>query len=108
MDLSFDGTRLRWAGREADSAAVTGFSLAGEINGISRAEQKFFKAGGLGILAGDGNLNYGWEKILETYYDFQIWKGAHAAVDYQFVDDPAFNRDRGPVSVFAVRFHVEF
>jgi high affinity Mn2+ porin len=84
------------------------FGLAGQINGISRAEQKFFKAGGLGILAGDGNLNYGWEKILETYYDFQIWKGAHAAVDYQFVDDPAFNRDRGPVSVFGVRFHWEF
>ena len=45
------------------------FGLAGLTNGISRVEQEFLEAGGLGILAGDGNLNYGWEKILETYYD---------------------------------------
>ena len=83
------------------------FGLAGVINGISRSEQKFFKAGGLGILAGDGNLNYGWEKVLETYYSFQICKSTHLTVDYQFIDDPAFNRDRGPVSVFGVRFHWE-
>ena len=79
--------------------------LAGVTNGISHMEQEFFEAGGLGILAGDGNLNYGWEKILETYYDFAIWKTVHATVDYQFIDDPAFNRDRGPVSVFGLRLH---
>ena len=56
----------------------------------------------------DGVLNYGWEKILETYYDFKIWKTLHCALDYQFIDNPAFNRDRGPVSVFAVRLHWEF
>lgn len=84
------------------------FGLAGVASGISRAEQEFFQAGGTGILAGDGNLSYGWEKILETYYDFKIWKTVHAAVDYQFVTDPAFNRDRGPVSVFAARLHWEF
>ncbi|MBU6391899.1 MAG: carbohydrate porin [Planctomycetota bacterium] len=84
------------------------FGLAGVLNGISRAHQKFFQTGGTGILAGDGNLSYGWEKIIETYYDFQIWKIVHAALDYQFVGNPAFNRDRGPVSVFAVRLHWEF
>ena len=31
------------------------------------------------MLDGDGALSYGCEKILETYYDFQIWKTVHAA-----------------------------
>ena len=84
------------------------FGLAGLANGISKQAQEFFGAGGTGILAGDGNLNYGWEKIIETYYDFQIWKNIHAAVDYQFIDNPAYNRDRGPISVFGARLHWEF
>jgi high affinity Mn2+ porin len=82
--------------------------LAGVINGISNTERDFLAAGGLGILAGDGNLDYGWEKIVETYYDCQIWKTIHASLDYQFIDDPAFNHARGPVSVFAARLHWEF
>jgi high affinity Mn2+ porin len=84
------------------------YGLAGVANGTSKPEQQFFEAGGTGILAGDGNLDYGLEKILETYYDFKIWKSIHAAVDYQFIDNPAFNRARGPVSVFAGRLHWEF
>lgn len=82
--------------------------LAGVLNGISKIHQEFLAAGGMGILAGDGNLDYGWEKILETYYDFRVWKTIHAALDYQFIADPAFNRDRGPVSVFGARMHWEF
>lgn len=83
------------------------FGFAGIVSGASRANQKFLEAGGLDLLDGDGALNYGWEKILETYYDFKIWKTIHAAVDYQFVVNPAFNRDRGPVSIFAARLHWE-
>jgi high affinity Mn2+ porin len=84
------------------------FGLGGALSGISKAEQEFFAAGGVGILAGDGNLDYGWEKVLETYYDCKVWKTVHAALDYQFIADPAFNRDRGPVSVFGGRVHWEF
>jgi high affinity Mn2+ porin len=84
------------------------FALAGLMNGLSEAARQFFQAGGTGILAGDGNLNYGLEKIVETYYNFQIWQTIHASVDYQFIDNPAFNRDRGPVSVFSGRLHWEF
>jgi high affinity Mn2+ porin len=29
-------------------------------------------------------------------------------LDYQFLADPAYNADRGPVSVFAARVHTEF
>ncbi len=84
------------------------FGLAGIVNGIARVEQEYFAAGGTGILAGDGNLNYGWEKTIETYYDFEICQHVHGAFDYQFIANPAFNRDRGPVSVFGAWLHWEF
>ncbi len=84
------------------------FGLAGVISGISKAEQEFLAAGGTGILAGDGNLDYGWEKVVETYYDCGVWKTVHVALDYQFITDPAFNQARGPVSVFGARLHWEF
>jgi len=82
--------------------------LAGAVSGISRDNQRFLAAGGLGIEDGDGALTYRSEKIVETYYDAKIWRGLHGALDYQYIDNPAFNRDRGPVSVLAVRIHSEF
>jgi high affinity Mn2+ porin len=30
------------------------------------------------------------------------------SLDYQWIDHPAFNRDRGPVSVVALRLHAQF
>jgi high affinity Mn2+ porin len=84
------------------------FGLAGVLNGISKVHQEFLAAGGTGILAGDGGLSYGVEEIVETYYDFQIRRGVHAALDYQFVNHPAFNRDRGPISVIGARLHLSF
>jgi high affinity Mn2+ porin len=65
-------------------------------------------AGGTCILAGGGNLSYALEKIMEAYYDVQIWKTLHGALDYQFISDPAFNRARGPVSVLGARLHWSF
>jgi high affinity Mn2+ porin len=117
-----DGHTQSWVFSDVDYAVTTGlsikgaawkraddtFGIAGAFNGISKSHQEYFAAGGTGILAGDGNLNYGWEKICETYYDFKVWKTLHAALDYQFIADPAFNRDRGPVSVIGVRAHWEF
>jgi high affinity Mn2+ porin len=84
------------------------FGLAGIVSGASHENQKFLEAGGLDILDGDGALNYGYEKVLETYYNSKIYKNVHATLDYQFITDPAFNRDRGPVSVFGARLHWEF
>ena len=82
--------------------------LAGIVNGISRVQQQFFEDGGLGILAGDGALNYGLEQTLETYYKFQIWKNLNATADYQYVINPAYNKDRGPVSIVSGRIHWDF
>ena len=117
-----DGRNEAWVFSDADYTATAGFSIKGEFwgrpddtvglaavfNGISQVHQEFLEAGGTGILAGDGALNYSWEKIMETYYDMKIWKTIHASVDYQFITDPAFNRDRGPISAFAARLHWQF
>ena len=84
------------------------WGLACIVSGASRDNQQFLKAGGTDMLDGDGTLNYEPEKVLETYYDFHLWKTFHATLDYQFVANPAFNRDRGPVSIFGARLHWEF
>jgi high affinity Mn2+ porin len=84
------------------------FGFLGNLAGASSQQQAFLKVGGTGILNGDGNLTYACEKSLETYYDFAIGKSLHLAFDYQFFADLAFNRDRGPVSVFAGRLHWEY
>jgi high affinity Mn2+ porin len=69
------------------------------INEASSERQSYLAAGGLGILVGDGQLPHpGAETTFETYYNLEVIKGLHATVDYQFVNNPAYNRDRGPVS----------
>jgi len=117
-----DGHNEAWVFGDVDRTATLGvsikgeswhrsndtFGLAGVLNGISRVHRDFLAAGGLGILAGDGALTYGVEQILETYYDFGVWKTLHVSLDYQFVNHPAFNRDRGPVSVIGARLHWAF
>jgi high affinity Mn2+ porin len=117
-----DGRTEDWSFDDVDHTVSAGVSVKGEawrrpddvfavggvINGITSVHAQFFADGGTGILAGDGNLNYGLEKIVEAYYDAQIFKGVHLAFDYQFIANPAYNRDRGPVSVFAGRLHWEF
>lgn len=93
----------RW-GRAHDTVG-----LAAMINGISAARQRFLNAGGLGILVGDGQLPHpGSEQIVETYYDFAVFTQAHLTLDYQWVNHPAYNLDRGPVSILAVRVHAQF
>ena len=82
--------------------------VAGVIEGLSPEARAYFAAGGLGILIGDGALNYRPEKILETYYSYSLNNWASLTFDYQFVADPAYNADRGPVHIFAGRLHAQF
>jgi high affinity Mn2+ porin len=79
------------------------------INKISGIHQAFFNAGGLGILIGDGQLpSPGLEEIFEAYYSYMLTPAARLSFDYQLVNNPAYNRDRGPVNAFAVRLHAQF
>jgi high affinity Mn2+ porin len=116
-----NGQTESWVFADVDRTASLGLSIKGElwgraedtvgfagaINGLTPVHRDFFAAGGTGILAGDGTLTYGLEKILEVYYDFHVWKTAHLTLDYQYVIDPAYNQDRGPVSVLGARLHWE-
>ncbi len=117
-----EGKNEAWVFSDVDRTATLGLSIKGEpwkrpndtiglagvLNGLSRVHRDFLAAGGTGILAGDGALSYGLEEILETYYDLLVWKTIHVSLDYQFINHPAFNRDRGPVSVFGARLHWSF
>ena len=77
--------------------------------GIGHAEQAWFNAGGLGILAGDGKLpHYGLENVIEFYYNFEVYKGINLTFDYQFAVNPAFNEDRGPINILGARIDVKF
>jgi len=99
--LSLQGTRWHRADDTLGLAAID--------NGISAARERYLNAGGLGILVGDGRLPHpGPEQIIETYYSLSVLGAAHLSVDYQWINHPAYNRDRGPVSVVAVRLHAQF
>ena len=82
--------------------------IGGAINALSRDHRDFIAAGGLGILIGDGQLNYRRERILETYYAYALNKQLTLTADYQLITNPAYNADRGPVHIFSGRLHGEF
>jgi high affinity Mn2+ porin len=102
--LSFGGSLkgTSW-GRPNDRIGVSGV-----IEGLSREARAYFAAGGLGILIGDGALNYRPEKVVEAFYAYSINKVATVTFDYQYFVNPAYNADRGPVSIFTTRLHVEW
>jgi len=82
--------------------------LAFISNAICKDHQTYLADGGLGFLLGDGKLKYGREKILETYYTVHLWRGIYLAPGLQHLNNPGYNRDRGPVLVPSFRAHVEF
>jgi high affinity Mn2+ porin len=117
-----DGHSETWAFTEIDRSAALGVSIkgtrwhrpedvvgiAGVINGISKDHRDYLAAGGFGFIIGDGRLNYGYEEILEAYYLCKVADHIFVTPDFQFVQNPAYNRDRGPVSIGGVRVHIEF
>jgi high affinity Mn2+ porin len=90
-------------GRANDTVAV-----AAVVNGLSSTHVDFLRAGGIGILVGDGTLKYAPEELVEAYYRLQVTTPFSLTADYQFVLHPAYNHDRGPVSVIAVRLHLQY
>jgi hypothetical protein len=116
-----DGRNESYAYTEIDRTAEFGSDFRGKpwrrpddkigavfvANGISGDHRRYLQLGGLGFILGDGGLNYGLEKIFETYYTIHLWRGISFAVDYQRVTNPGYNRDRGPASVLGFRVHIE-
>lgn len=119
-----DGHTASWAYTEIDRTALLGiayyntlfkklnynFGICGIINGISTQHQNFLNAGGYGFIIGDGKLPwYAPEIIGEAYYNIHITKNIAVAVDYQYVQNPGYNPDRGPVkAIISGRVHVAF
>ncbi|RTL71330.1 MAG: porin [Hyphomicrobiales bacterium] len=82
--------------------------VGGVLNAISRERQAYLNAGGLGILVGDGQLSRpAAEHIVEVYYSLPVasWR---LTVDYQYVGNPAYNMERGPISVIGTRLRKQF
>ena len=116
-----DGSTETWAFTEIDRTASLVFSLKGSrwqrpednlgiglvINGLSEDHADYLAAGGYGFIIGDGRLNYAPEEILEVYYAWNILKYFTWSPDFQFVNHPAYNQDRGPVYLFGIRLHFE-
>ncbi|HXP90424.1 MAG TPA: carbohydrate porin [Fibrobacteria bacterium] len=116
-----DGQNENWAFTEIDQSISAGvqlsgatwgrardkFGLAEAVDGISQVHQDFLARGGTGFVVGDGALSYAPESILEAYYAAALLSWLTVSGDYQFVANPAYNRDRGPVSIFAIRVHSE-
>jgi high affinity Mn2+ porin len=98
---------LQWMGkrwrRPKDAAGV-----AGVINGLSQDHRQYLAAGGHGFIIGDGHLDYASERLLEAYYAWKAVKFTTLTLNYQFAANPAYNRDRGPVSILSMRIHFEF
>jgi carbohydrate-selective porin OprB len=102
--VSFGGDLqgIRW-NRPVDKIGVAFVS-----NAIKRDHQNYLKYGGLGFILGDGKLNYGRENIVESYYNWHIWRGIFFSLGLTHIDNPGYNRDRGPVWVPSVRMHVDY
>jgi high affinity Mn2+ porin len=118
-----DGSSSVTSYTDIDNTVSFGLSLAGKRwnrpddtvgigfarNDISRHLKNYLNAGGLGILIGDGKLpNSGPESVIEAFYSLAAYKGVNITADYQFINNPAYNRDRGPVNFLGTRLHVQF
>lgn len=117
-----DGRNESFAYTEVDRTFELGSYVKGELwrrrndragavfvlNAISPEHREYLALGGLGFLLGDGALTYGGEKILEGYYTLHVWRGIFASFDLQHINDPGYNKDRGPVVVPGLRLHVDF
>jgi len=106
IDQSFSGG-LSLKGKAWDRPDDT-VGIGAAMNGLSPSHRAAFAAGYLGLLVGDGRLNYGTERALETYYALNLTKFVTLTFDYQFIDNPGYNRDRGPAHFFASRLHADF
>lgn len=117
-----DGRTQNWMFTEMDRAVSTGLSLRGlrwnrpehtaglatNVGWISEGRRRYLDTGGIGFITGDGRLSYDPEWVTELYYNVPVRPGLNVAFDYQFVVNPAYNNDRGPVNVFALRLRTAF
>jgi len=117
-----DGHTSAWSYTEVDQHLSAGlqvsgvhwrrtedrFGIAFAVQGLSVPHRQYLAAGGIGMLIGDGKLNYGWEQIIEAYYRIQLCRYVQISPDFQYIQNPGFNRDRGPVKVYGLRVRLYY
>ncbi len=117
-----DGRYETFAFTEAHRSFSLGSSFSGELwardhdtvglaymrNAISGSYRQYLAAGGLGYFIGDGKLNYADEQIVEGYYSLSMLRGTWLTADYQYLRNPGYNADRGPVRIAGARVHWEY
>jgi high affinity Mn2+ porin len=117
-----DGHTEDFAYTEVDRHLSTGIQLSGTHwgrtddrlgiayvwHGLSPEHRDYLAAGGSGFLLGDGRLNYGLEQVFETYYRVQFGQYAQLSPDFQYIQSPGYNRDRGPVEVYSLRLRLSY
>jgi high affinity Mn2+ porin len=115
-----DGKTESWAFTPIDRLASGGVSVKGTrwrrrydvagtsftAGGLSDVHRQYLAAGGLDFSIGDGRLNYAPEYVWESYYSARIVPGLYAAFDLQHDTNPAYNHDRGPVTIYGIRLHM--
>jgi high affinity Mn2+ porin len=85
---------------------VTGVGFAAAW--ISSAHARYLERGGVDGFVGDGHLRQGTESVFDVFYSVNFLRALWLSADYQFISNPAFNADRGPVHVLGGRVHAEF
>jgi hypothetical protein len=117
-----NGTNSTWSYAEVDRDASAGIQVSGShwyrlddrfgmaiaVDGLSGSHRHYLEEGGIGMVIGDGTLNYGLEQIFEAYYRIQLGRFVQLSPDYQHIVNPAYNRDRGPVDVYSIRLRLYY
>ncbi len=117
-----DGATESFAYTEIDRTLQAGVALSGgswkrpgdtlfaavAVSGLSGPHRSYLEAGGLGFQLGDGRLDYGLETVFELDYAATLTTAISAGLDAQYVVNPGYNRDRGPILAFGARLHAHF
>ena len=122
-----DGHTETMSFTEADNSLSVGMGLNGESwsrpkdtvgismmqNGLSSYRKNYLQSGGvsyfIGDYAGSGQtISYRPERIGEVYYNATVVKNILAGLNFQHINNPAYNAARGPVNIISFRIHAEF
>jgi high affinity Mn2+ porin len=122
-----DGHTETMSFTEADNSLSVGMGLNGTSwkrpndtigvsmmqNGLSSYRRGYLQAGGVSYFIGDyasssQTISYRPERIGEIYYNAMVVKNVLAGVNFQRINNPAYNAARGPVNIMSFRIHAEF
>ena len=105
VGLGMNGTS--WS-RPKDSIGISMMQ-----NGLSSFRRGYLQAGGVSYFIGDyagpgQTISYRPERIGEVYYNATLIKNVLAGLNFQHINNPAYNAARGPVNILSFRIHAEF